>query len=121
MSGPGCPSLSQAGEGKGDGALKDPRHAPNKEMTQGTSNFRSQCVWGPCLVVFSFHASLCGRCAAYWPIPSTHSLRWFLEGTQGTGAHAGYAALPEVPELPGMCWPHGPQAFQSQLLFWVSS
>lgn len=60
MSGPGCPSLSQAGEGKGDGALKGPRRASNKEMTQGTSNFRSQCVWGPCLVVFSFHASLGG-------------------------------------------------------------
>jgi hypothetical protein len=41
MSGPGCPSLSQAGEGKGDGALKGPRHASHEEMIQGTNNFRS--------------------------------------------------------------------------------
>lgn len=60
MSGPGCPSLSQAGEGKGDGALKGPRHASHKEMTQGTNNFRSRRVWRPCLIVLSFHSSLGG-------------------------------------------------------------
>lgn len=105
MSGPGCPSLSRAGEGKGDGALKGPRHASHKGMTQGTNSFRSQGLGTE--PGRPFFPRIPGRGAAYRPVPSTHSLPWFLEGAQGTGAHASPTALPEVLEPPGMCWPRG--------------
>lgn len=82
MSGPGCPSLSRAGVGKGDGALKGPRHASHEGMTQGTNSFRSQCVWGPKLVAFFFHASL-GKALPTSPSPPHIPYLGFWRGPKG--------------------------------------
>lgn len=113
---PACPGLGRAGRWSLKGsATRFPRlDGPGSQkcpflVGPVAVHPRSFLFMHPC----SIHCLL-GQSSTLIPF-------WFLEVSQGTGAHADHAANPEVPEPPHMCWPRGRHSLQSLLWVWIPS